>query len=123
MLEPKVVLAANVVAAYTVTQDWGTGFEGQIKLTSQQTTAISNWSLAFDYGALITQIWDGKIVSHTGTHYVISGAGWNNTLAAKGTVSFGFVAMPVASPTSPTNYTLNGQPLGGRFDAADASQS
>ena len=62
VLEPKVVLAANVVAAYTVTQDWGTGFEGQIKLTNQQSTAVKNWSLAFDYGALITQIWDGKIV-------------------------------------------------------------
>jgi hypothetical protein len=29
VLEPKGVLAANVVAADTVTQDWGTGFEGR----------------------------------------------------------------------------------------------
>ena len=107
------MLVANVVASYAVTQNWGTGFEAQIKLTSQQTTAISNWSLAFDCGAMITQIWDGKIVSHTGTHYVISGAGWNNNLDAKGTVSFGFVATPSTSPTSPTSYTLNGQSLGG----------
>ena len=44
---------------------------------------------------------------------MVSGAGWNNTLAAKGTVAFGFVATPRASPTSPTNYMLNGQSLGG----------
>jgi chitinase len=111
-LEPKTLLAGNVVPNYVVTQNWDSGFEGQITLTNQQTAAVKNWTLAFDYGASITDIWDGAIVSHSGTHYVVSNAGWNSTLAAGGQVEFGFVAAP-GSPASPINYTLNGQLLSG----------
>lgn len=112
-LEPRTMLAATVVPNYVVTQSWGSGFEGQITLTNQQTTAVGNWQLAFDYGASITSIWDGSIVSHSGTHYVVSNAGWNATLAAGGKVSFGFVAAPGGTPASPANYVLNGKSLSG----------
>jgi hypothetical protein len=113
-LEPKAMLTATTVAPnYVVTQNWGSGFEGEVTLTNQQTSAVKNWTLAFDYGATITSIWDGSIVSHTGTHYVVTNAGWNSTLAAGGQVEFGFIAAPGASPASPTNYVLNGTPLSG----------
>jgi hypothetical protein len=112
-LEPRNLLAATVVADYVVTQNWGSGFEGQIKLANQQTTAVANWTLEFDCGAGISSIWDGRIVSHTGTHYVIANAGWNSTLAAGGQVSFGFIAAPGGSPSAPINYILNGKPLSG----------
>ncbi len=88
------MLTATVVASYAVTQNWGSGFEGQINLTNQQTVAVPNWTLEFDFGASITSIWDGRIVSHTGTHYVVANAGWNSNLAAGGQVAFGFVAAP-----------------------------
>lgn len=104
---------AGVVASYAVTQDWGSGFQAQVQLKSQQTTAVSNWRLEFDYAASISNIWDARIVSHVGNHYVIESATWNSTLAAGGTVSFGFVASPGSSPPSPTNYVLNGAALGG----------
>jgi chitinase len=113
LLEPRTLLAVSVVPNYAVTQNWGSGFEGQITLASKQSSAISNWMLAFDYGATITSIWDGKIVSHTGTHYVVSNAGWNSTLAMGGQVEFGFVATPGSGPVKPINYVLNGQPLSG----------
>ncbi|HEY2882237.1 MAG TPA: cellulose binding domain-containing protein [Pirellulales bacterium] len=112
-LEPRALLAATVLADYVVTQNWGSGFQGQVKLTNQQTTAVANWTLEFDFGANITSIWDGKIVSHSGSHYTIANAGWNSTLAAGGQVSFGFVAAPVGTPAAPANYVLNGKPLSG----------
>jgi chitinase len=112
-LEPKTMLAATVVPTYVVTQNWGSGFQAEITLTNQQATAVKNWQLAFDYGASITSIWDGAIVSHAGTHYVVSGANWNSTVVAGGKVEFGFVAAPGSSPTSPTNYVLNGVALSG----------
>jgi hypothetical protein len=112
-LEPKIVLAATVAADYAVTQNWGSGFEGQIKLTNQQMTAVNNWTLEFDFGATISSIWDGRIASHTGTHYVIANAGWNSTLAVGGQISFGFIAAPGSSPASPVNYLLNGKSISG----------
>jgi len=80
-LEPRTLLAGTVLADYAVTQNWGSGFQSQITLTNQQTTAVSNWTLEFDYGASISSIWDGKITRHVGTHYVVANAGWNSTLA------------------------------------------
>ncbi len=104
---------AGVIASYAVTQDWGSGFQGQVQLNNQQTNAVSNWRLEFDDAASINSIWDARIVSHVGNHYIIESAGWNSTLAAGGTASFGFVASPGSSPSSPTNYVLNGVALGG----------
>ncbi|HEY2760890.1 MAG TPA: cellulose binding domain-containing protein, partial [Pirellulales bacterium] len=112
-LEPRALLAATVAADYEVTQNWGSGFQAQLTLRNSQSTPVSNWTLEFDYGASITSIWDGKIVSHTGTHYVVSNAGWNSTLAASGQVEFGFVAAPGNGPASPSNYLLNGKSLSG----------
>ncbi|MBM4070138.1 MAG: hypothetical protein FJ271_14475 [Planctomycetes bacterium] len=111
-LESRVV-PAGVVASYAVTQDWGSGFQAQVQLKNQQTSAVSNWRLEFDYAASISSIWDARIVSHVGDHYVIESAGWNSTLAANGAVSFGFVASPGKSPPAPSNYVLNGAALGG----------
>jgi hypothetical protein len=74
---------------------------------------VANWTLEFDCGASIGSIWDGKITSHVGTHYVVANAGWNSTLVAGGKVSFGFVAAPDTSPTSPINYVLNEKSLSG----------
>jgi hypothetical protein len=112
-LEPRALLAATVVADYAVTQNWGSGFEGQITLTNQQAAAVPNWTLEFDFGASITSIWDGRIVSHADTHYVVANAGWNSNLAAGGQAEFGFIAAPAAGPASPVNYTLNGKSLSG----------
>ena len=110
-LEARTVFA-GVVADYAVTENWGSGFIGEIQLSNQQTADVTNWRLEFDYGASISSIWNAQIVSHVGNHYVISNAGWNSTLAASSKTSFGFVASPGASANTPTNYRLNGSPLG-----------
>jgi hypothetical protein len=104
---------AGVVASYAVTQDWGSGFQAQVRLDNQQTVNVPNWKLDFDFAPSITSIWDAQVVSHVGTHYVVTNAGWNSTLAAGGAVSFGFVANPGHPTAAPANYLLNGSPLDG----------
>ena len=100
-------------AAFALTSDWGTGFGGQITITNTQSTAISNWTLAFNWDRAITQIWDGAIASHTGNQYVIDNAGWNASIPAGGTASFGFDGSPgnVGSDV-PTAYVLNNVAIG-----------
>lgn len=104
---------AGVVASYAVTQDWGSGFQAQVRLDNQQAVNVPNWRLDFDFAPSITSIWDAQVVSHVGTHYVVTNAGWNSALAAGGTVSFGFVANPGLPTAAPANYLLNGSPLDG----------
>jgi hypothetical protein len=109
-LEPRAVMAV-VVPTFTVTKDWGSGFQGQLQLANRDTVNVADWTLTFDYGARITSIWDAKVISHVGTRYTVGNAGWNSTLAAGGSVSFGFVAAPGTSPTAPVNYLINGQSI------------
>ncbi len=110
-LEARCLLSA-VSATYQVTQDWGSGFQASITVSNPQPVPVNNWRLEFDYAASITSIWDARIVSHTGTHYVVEGAGWNDNLPAGGSISFGFLGTPGSSSAEPSNYVLNGAPLG-----------
>lgn len=109
-LECRALLAAG--AAFKVVNDWGSGFQGEIKLTNG-TSAVASWTLEFDFSKQITQIWDARIVSQSGSHYVIGNASWNGALAANGSVTFGFLGTPGNVTTPPSNYKLNGAPLGG----------
>lgn len=106
-------LAPAVVVEYTVTQNWGSGFQGQIKLINQDATSVPDWRLQFDFAANLTSVWDAKVTSHVGDRYVVNNAGWNSALPANGMVSFGFVGNPGNLPFAPSNYVLNGVPLGG----------
>src|SRR2546423_1473220 len=107
LLECRIVPSGGVVPDYAVTQDWGSGFQGQVRLLNQNQVDISDWKLEFDYAAQISSIWDAQIVSHVANHYVIANAGWNSTLAAGSAVSFGFIGSPGQLPPTPTSYVLN----------------
>ncbi len=100
-------------AAFAVTSDWGTGFGGQITINNTQSTAVSNWTLSFNFDRSITSIWDASIKSHTGSSYVITNAGWSSTIPANGSVNFGFNGSPGDVGTdAPSAYHLNGVSIG-----------
>ena len=110
-LEGRAVLTA-VVPVYSVSQNWGSGFQGQIQLTNKDTVTVPDWTVQFDLAANLTSVWDGAVVSHVGTRYTVKNAGWNANLPVGGSVAFGFVAAPgTTGPTTPTNWLINGQPL------------
>ena len=111
-LERRELLTIAVTPTYTVTENWTSGFQAQVKLDNRDAAGLAAWQLEFDYGANITSIWDATIASHVGTNYVIRGAQWNNTIAGGGAVQFGFVAAPGTTPTAPTNYKINGNTIG-----------
>ena len=96
-----------MVATYTQTTGWGTGFNGDMKLKNTGTTAINGWTMEFDMKANIVNIWNAVIVSHVGTHYVIKNADWNGTIAAGAEISFGFQADGIAGEL-PSNKKFNG---------------
>jgi aryl-phospho-beta-D-glucosidase BglC (GH1 family) len=100
--------AGGVTSAFTVSDNWGAGYVATLKLTNNRTTAITPWTLEFDLDAEITNIWNGKIKSHLGKHYVIEPADWNRTIGASGgTVEFGFQAAGAVG-SGPRNLLLNG---------------
>jgi hypothetical protein len=101
--------ATTPTAAFTKTSDWGTGYEGRYTITNGGSSTITGWRVEFDLPAstTISSLWDGRLTS-TGTHYTVTDAGWNASLAPGGTASFGFTGPYSGTFANPANCRLNG---------------
>ncbi|MBM4070068.1 MAG: hypothetical protein FJ271_14115 [Planctomycetes bacterium] len=104
---------STVAVDFAVTSDWKTGFGGSISIKNTGTASISGWKLEFDFGHAIDSIWNARIDSRQGNHYVIRDGGHNAVIAPGATVSFGFNGSPGNVTTKPTGHIFNGQPVGG----------
>lgn len=86
-------LAPQVWAActYTVTNNWGSGFTGEIKVTNDTSQTVNGWSVSWlESGVRVNNSWNAAL---SGSNpYTASALGWNATLAPKASASFGFQA-------------------------------
>ncbi|MFI6060869.1 glycosyl hydrolase family 18 protein [Streptomyces sp. NPDC051286] len=98
--------ATSATATYLKKSDWGTGFEGQWTVKNTGTTALSSWTIEWDFpsGTSVTSAWDAT-VTNSGNHWTAKNAGWNGSVAPGASVSFGFNG---AGPGAPTGCKLNG---------------
>ncbi|HLG96415.1 MAG TPA: cellulose binding domain-containing protein, partial [Bryobacteraceae bacterium] len=104
--------AQNFNVLYRLDSSWPTGLQAEMSVSNLSGSPVTNWKLAFDYPLLITSIWDAKVATHTGNHYVITGAGWNNNLAAGDTVSFGWIANTYqGAVANPANCAFQEKPV------------
>ena len=94
---------------YTVTNQWSSGFNAEITIHNDGSSAINGWTLDYTFpgNQSIVNLWNG---SHTqsGANVSVDNASYNGTIATGGSVSFGFQASYSGSNSSPTNFTLNG---------------
>ncbi len=104
----------SATAGFADVDDWGSGFTGYITVTNTGRTAVSGWTLEFDFRGNIYEMWDAQILSHVGDHYVIQNADWDADIAAGQSVSFGFNADWADAQSGPGNYILNGVAIAGR---------
>ncbi|MFD9001088.1 glycosyl hydrolase family 18 protein [Streptomyces sp. NPDC059582] len=98
--------ATSATATYTKGSDWGTGFEGKWTVKNTGTTALSSWTIEWDFpsGTSVTSAWDADVTS-SGTHWTAKNKSYNGSLAAGASVSFGFNG---AGSGAPSNCKLNG---------------
>ncbi len=75
---------------YVVTNEWSDGFTGAIRITNTGNSAISSWSVSWDYtdGSRVTNSWNASVTGNN--PYTASGSGWNGAIAAGQTIEFGF---------------------------------
>lgn len=104
-----IALATNntwAACSYTVTNNWGTGFTAEIKVTNDTNQNASNWSVSWqESGATVTNAWNATL---SGSNpYTATPASWNGTLAPNASATFGFQANGTAS-TPKVNGTLCG---------------
>ncbi|MFF9689242.1 glycosyl hydrolase family 18 protein [Streptomyces sp. NPDC014623] len=98
--------ATSATATYVKKSDWGTGFEGGWTVKNTGTTALSSWTIEWDFpsGTTVGSAWDAT-VTNSGTHWTAKNLGWNGTVAPGASISFGFNG---TGSGSPTGCKLNG---------------
>ncbi|MGY0069801.1 glycosyl hydrolase family 18 protein [Streptomyces sp. QTS137] len=113
--------ATSATATYAKTQDWGSGFEGKWTVKNTGTTALSSWTVEWDFpsGTSVTSAWDADVTS-SGNHWSAKNKSWNGTLAPGASISFGFNGSGTGSPAG---CKLNGGSCDGTSVPGDAAPS
>ncbi|GAA1225263.1 glycoside hydrolase family 18 chitinase [Streptomyces aureus] len=113
--------ASTATATYAKTQDWGTGFEGKWTVKNTGTTALSSWTVEWDFpaGTKVTSAWDAT-VTNSADHWTAKNVSWNGSLAPGASVSFGFNG---SGPGTPSGCKLNGASCDGGDVPGDAAPS
>lgn len=100
---------ASCSVDYSVVNAWQGGFQAGVTITDTGTTAIKNWTLAWDFpGAQqISNLWNGT-VTQTGKHVSVAAAAFDATIAPGTSVTVGFTANDPTADPDPTAFTVNG---------------
>lgn len=108
---PSTAAASVLTATFSKDSDWGTGYQGKFTITNKGSVAAQHWSVQFALpaSASLGTFWDAN-VSASGGKVVATDRGYNATVAAGASTSFGFV---VAGSGVPTSCTVNGAPCAG----------
>ncbi|MFH9136300.1 glycosyl hydrolase family 18 protein [Streptomyces sp. NPDC017524] len=113
--------ATSATATYTKKSDWGSGFEGQWTVKNTGTTALSSWTIEWDFpsGTTAGSAWDASLTK-SGNHYTAKNLSWNGSVAPGASISFGFNG---TGSGSPTGCKLNGASCDGGSVPGDNAPS
>ena len=102
--------AAAATATLSVEHTWQTGFIARFTITNASMTQLSDWRLEFDLpvGEGLSHTWNSTFVQ-SGTHFVITPANWNRSIAPGGSATGGMRGVLTGSYSPPSNCVLNGQ--------------
>ena len=78
----------------TVSSEWGSGLVATVSLLPGEAAdgGGTGWTVAFDAPFEIVNIWNGRVLSHDGDHYVIGNLDYDAAVATDGSTGFGFQA-------------------------------
>ena len=114
--------SATATVLQTIRNDWGTGQTDDIIVRNTGASTMNGWTVEFDADFGLTGLWDARLVSHSGSHYVFKNLP-NSSKAVinpRGQITFGFNTSldPDADGTAIRNIKLNGQTLTGSGNPA-----
>ncbi|MGX1369245.1 endoglucanase [Streptomyces canus] len=86
---------AACTASYSVSSDWGSGFNAEVKVTNSGTVALGSWKVTWTWpGAQkVTSMWNASY-TQTGSTVTATNASHNGAVAVGGSASFGFGGAP-----------------------------
>ncbi|MBC9728342.1 cellulose binding domain-containing protein [Streptomyces sp. TRM68367] len=95
---------------YKVTNQWSGGFQTEVRLTNSGAGAWNGWSLSWSFpdGQKISQMWNAEH-TQSGASVTAKNVGWNGTVAAGSSVTFGFTGSGPGTSARPTAFRLGDQ--------------
>ncbi|WP_316741902.1 cellulase family glycosylhydrolase [Streptomyces sp. MK7] len=82
-------------ATYTVSSDWGSGFNADVTVKNTGTTALSSWKVTWTWSGSqkITSMWNATY-TQSGSTVTVTNADHNGSVPAGGSTGFGFGGAP-----------------------------
>ncbi len=79
-------------ATYSVTGQWGGGFQASVTVRNSATVAITAWRVTWTFanGQTISSLWDGNLTT-SGANIAVTNVGYNGSIAPSATRTFGFL--------------------------------
>ncbi|MFF7545278.1 cellulase family glycosylhydrolase [Streptomyces canus] len=86
---------AACTASYSVSSDWGSGFNAEVKVTNSGSTALSSWKVTWTWpgSQKVTSLWNASY-TQTGSTVTATNASHNGAVAVGGSAGFGFGGAP-----------------------------
>jgi endoglucanase len=99
----------SCTAAYSLTNTWAGGFQGQVVLTNTGSGAISPWTLTWTFAGdqKISQLWSASF-TQSGEAVTAVRESYNATIAPGGSVTIGFTGTYTSSNAAPASFAVNG---------------
>lgn len=94
---PLCLPAAAATCDYEIANDWGQGFQANIRITNSSTETIEGWTVYWQYsdGSSVSSSWNAVLSATDG--YSATNLNWNATIAAGQSVEFGITGSNGAS--------------------------
>ncbi|MFG2353330.1 cellulose binding domain-containing protein [Streptomyces sp. NPDC048521] len=106
---PATTEAAACRVAYDLVGQWSEGFQATVTVTTDQ--ALTGWRVAWSFrdGQQVGQMWDAT-ADQNGSRVTATAADYDKSVAAHGTLTFGFLGTWQDRNRTPYGFTLNGAP-------------
>ncbi|MGX4689080.1 cellulose binding domain-containing protein [Streptomyces sp. JNUCC 63] len=92
---------------YDLANQWTDGFQATVTVTTAR--SLDAWRVAWSFrdGQRVAHMWDAS-VAQNGSRVTATAADYNKSVAAGGTLTFGFIGTWQGRNTTPYDFTLNG---------------
>ncbi|NJP67688.1 cellulase family glycosylhydrolase [Streptomyces spiramenti] len=99
---------SSCAVGYTVSHDWGAGFQAAVRITNTGSTALDGWALSWTFAGdeRVQNAW-GARADQTGRGLTLTPEPWTAAIPAGGHVEIGFTATG-ASAGTPGSVALDG---------------
>jgi hypothetical protein len=106
--------AGTMTATFSLTSDWGSGWQGAYTIANGGISTVSTWTVRFDLpaGTTLSSSWD-TVATQSGVHVTAANKSYNAPLAPGASATFGLIATGAGKPT---NCTLNNVICAGIID-------